>query len=180
MKFFLSSVCIFFFASLIFVELALADSSGRVGRDSTGTASVSLSIPESIGARPVPTMQFSNADEKGFPRTKSLKISSSAEIQISSNSDQEAGAYSLMGFGSGENAQFELQNTASAARAIAYEVLLVRGDETLPSPRLSPLRAETILANASRVNEATLRVEMAKLPQGEPFSGTLTLVLMPQ
>jgi hypothetical protein len=157
---------------------------GTVGATSTGTSTVSLTIPEYVIVRNMNDFAFGN-----WNGTSALDTND--DIAISGNDDQGTPSYQVTLSGSGASSAFTIARTspASPAATIAYTVAF--NDQTGTSGGVAAT-ATTAITNQTGINQAlsttttnaNIRVQIALATlQAAPYgtySGTLTIVVQPE
>jgi hypothetical protein len=152
-----------------------AESSGRTGRTSNGSAEISLEIPQSLKTADLPPLVF--------PVHRAGRIGgdlAATQIIVFSNDDQESGAFSILGTGSG--GAFELRDASKkAVSAVPFEVHIDQIGKTRQDARLEVV--PPLLLRSSPDGGETVHTLSVKLPNGHDrafLSGTLTLLIRPE
>jgi spore coat protein U-like protein len=170
--------------SVLMNTSAFAASDGSIGTTSTGTSTVSLTIPELIQITGMADFAFGSYSGTG-------NFDSNDNVTISGNDDQAGPEYQVTATGSGAGSAFTVGRTAPAAPAatIAYTVAFNDQTGTAGETGLATTVALTdqtgindelsdVAANAN-IHVVFLQAALRAAPAGT-YSGTLTVVVAPE
>ncbi len=167
-----------------FSKQALAASDGSVGGTSTGTSTLSLTIPEYVKVSGMADFAFGSWNG-------SASLDSNDDIIISGNDDQASPTYSVNITGSGASSAFTMARSspASPAATVAYTVAFNDATGTgggASATANTPITGQTGVNTAldSVTENANIRVQIASsvllaAPRGT-YGGTLTIVVTPE
>jgi hypothetical protein len=167
-------------AAILLAGQAQAARQGSLGSTSSGSISISVSVPAQARVSELQDMEFTEADSE-VPQTRSR------DICMSSNS--LARAFTVSALGSGSEGSLELSN---GSHTLAYSVHWSWPEEPDPgSPFAMASRASNLVASPSRLGcrsgmglaRLTVAIDDPRprlIDTRVPYTGTLTLLLSPE